>query len=433
MRLTRTCATVGAILGAALATATPSALAAGSGSGSYRLAIAPSSVSGAVSSTFHVAITDDATSALRLGALDLTAPAGFQPTSASLPSTSPGTVSVSGSVVRFRSLRLAPGQTVDATVVATPPCTSPSYAWSSSAYNEWNATGPALTFDAAPSHITGTVSSPCSLVWTTEPTDAVVNQTISGVALDPTGAALQVQLLDGDGNPLSASGVPVTVSIGNNPSGGALSGTTTVDTSGGVAGFDDLSIDTVADGYTLVADTPSNGTGTSTAFNVVTAGTSCPPGQTCQTTTTTNDSTLTVAGSGNVTISTDVGSPLTCPGYTAQDGHWFSFLSSSGAGKLVTYELMPATAQKEAVGGTHFCFGATYDFPTSSGTPAPAGTLPDGASGFIGLLPVCAGAPTTPCVSSRSKTTDPSSPAGYDVTFQVTVPAGLPGDPWGRM
>jgi hypothetical protein len=433
MRLTRMRASVGITLAAALALAAPSALAAGAGSGSYTLVITPSSVSGAVSTSFTVAITDDASSTLRLGALDLAAPAGFQLTSASLPPTSPGTASVSGSVVQFRTLRLAPGQTVDATVVATPPCTAPTYLWSSTGYNEWNASGPVLAFDDAASQTAGTVSSPCSLAWTTEPTDTVVSQVISGTALDPAGPPLQVELLDGNGNSLATSGVPVTVSIDNNPSGGTLSGTTTVDTSGGVASFGDLSIDTAGDGYTLEASTPSNGSGTSTAFNVVTSGATCPPGQTCQTTTTTNDSILTVAGSGNVTISTDVGSPLTCPGYTAQDGHWFSFLSSSGAGKLVTYELMPTTAQKEAVGGTHFCFGATYDFPTSAGTPAPAGTLPDGTSGYIGLLPVCAGTPTTPCISGRTKTPDPSSPAGYDVTFQVTVPAGLPGDPWGRM
>ncbi len=434
MRLTRICVRVGIVLAGMLAAIVPSAFAVASGSGMYSLGITPTQVAGGVSTTFTVAITDEASSTIRLGALDLTAPSGFQLTSASLPPSSPGSATISGNVVQFRTLRLTPGSTVDATVVATTPCADPSYAWTSTAHNEFNDTGAQLTFDAASSQTTGSVTSPCAVLWTTGPTDTVVGQTITGTALTPSGPPLEAQLVDGDGNPIAVSGVPITVSLGANPGGGTLSGTLTEDTgSNGAASFDDLSIDRAADGYTLDADSPGYATGTSGPFNEVSSGTNCPTGQTCTTTTTTNDSSLSVTGSGDLTVSSDVGTPLTCPGYTAQDGNWFSFTSTSGAGKLVTYVLMPSSARKEAVGMTQFCFGATYEFNTNTGTPAPAGTLPDGTSGYIGLLPLCSGTPTQPCISSRSKTSDPSSPAGYDITFQVTIPAGLPGDPWGRM
>jgi hypothetical protein len=45
----------------------------------------------------------------------------------------------------------------------------------------------------------------------------------------------------------------VTVAIGNNPSGGTLSGTLTETVSHGIATFSDLSIDLIGDGYTLLA------------------------------------------------------------------------------------------------------------------------------------------------------------------------------------
>jgi hypothetical protein len=45
----------------------------------------------------------------------------------------------------------------------------------------------------------------------------------------------------------------VTLLIGNNPSGGTLSGTLTVTVSAGIATFSDLSIDQIGDGYTLLA------------------------------------------------------------------------------------------------------------------------------------------------------------------------------------
>ena len=64
----------------------------------------------------------------------------------------------------------------------------------------------------------------------------------------------------------------VTVAIGNNPSGGTLSGTTTVTAVGGIATFSNLSINKVGTGYTLAAADASFGGATSGTFNITPAG-----------------------------------------------------------------------------------------------------------------------------------------------------------------
>jgi hypothetical protein len=128
----------------------------------------------------------------------------------------------------------------------------------------------------------------------------------------------------------------------------------------------------------------------------------------------------------------DLGTPLQCQGYTRQDPNWFSFLvSSSNRSKLITYAVRPAAAETELVGNTKFCLGASSQFTTGTGTPAPAGTLPDGSAGFIGLLPFCSRVSRAPCVDSRGTSPDANSPTGFDVLLRVLIPARLAGDPWG--
>ncbi len=62
-----------------------------------------------------------------------------------------------------------------------------------------------------------------------------------------------MRLLDAYGNlATSDSSISVTLTLGANPAGGTLGGTTTQTVSGGVATFTNLSIDTAGSGYTLV-------------------------------------------------------------------------------------------------------------------------------------------------------------------------------------
>jgi hypothetical protein len=83
------------------------------------------------------------------------------------------------------------------------------------------------------------------LVFLQQPADTAAGQTM---------AAVIVQVVDQFGNAVIGDNThSVTLSIGNNPSGGTLSGTVTVTVVNGVATFSDLSIDQAGDGYTLHA------------------------------------------------------------------------------------------------------------------------------------------------------------------------------------
>src|SRR5439155_8991805 len=62
--------------------------------------------------------------------------------------------------------------------------------------------------------------------------------------------------------------LPVTIAIGNNPFGGALSGTTTQSAVGGVATFPGLSINKAGPNYTLLASSPNLQAATSQQFDV---------------------------------------------------------------------------------------------------------------------------------------------------------------------
>jgi hypothetical protein len=97
-----------------------------------------------------------------------------------------------------------------------------------------------------------------NLTFVTQPTD-----TPAGQAVRPS---IQVRAFDNSGSVLPA--VPVTMSIGVNPTGGALSGTTVVNTDAtGVATFPDLGISEGGDGYTLIASA-GGGSVVSNSFNV---------------------------------------------------------------------------------------------------------------------------------------------------------------------
>jgi hypothetical protein len=441
MRLLRTCFVALALSCAALAVSASSAQAGADSVHAYTLVVSPATVAGGSSTTFTFALTNTSSARGRLGSVNLTPPSGFQVTAVSLPKGSAGTAAVAANVVQLRRLAMNPKTTVNISVTATAPesCGTTSYTWGSAALVEPNFTGTPLTLNASASSLSTSVTTACALQFSTQPHSAVVGQTITGADFDPTGPPITVELVDGNGNLITSSAAPVTIALANSPSGAALSGTTTVDASGGVATFSDLTINQPADGYTLAASSPGATGTTSTPFDETTTAASCPQNQTCQTSITTPVSEFTVTAipssgnpsTGTLSESLDVGTPLQCPGYTAEDSNWFGFfLTTADRRKLITYTVRPTGQGPGLVGSTQFCFGASAEFTTSSGPPAGAGTLPDGSSGFIGLLPTCpAGGP---CISSRGTTPDPSSPTGFDIVLTAEIPASFAGDPWGR-
>lgn len=426
------------LIAALAALAWPAGALADAGQSTYSVVVAPNAAAGGASATYSVTITDSGHSASRLGAVALTAPTGFTPTDAALPPGSPGTASISGDTVDLQGLALAPGQSVTASVTTVDGCQAGTAGWSSYATSEPDFTGTVLTLDRASSSEGVSVVSSCSLTFTGEPADANTGQTISTSPLNPAGPPVTVEVLDGNGNPSPISGLPITASLAAGPGVGTLAGTTTQPTVNGVASFDDLSIDQPGNGYELGAASPGVTPATSTPFNEYTASVTCPPGQSCSTSSSTPTSTLTVnappnAGGNTLTISVDEGTQLTCGAYGSQDPNWYAFTASSTGEKTVTYQVVPSSAEHRVLAGFQFCLGAPYEFTTRSGVPAAPGTLPDGSSGYIGLLPNCPVSPAAPCIASRTSVPDSGSPTGFDAILKVRFPAGLPGDPYGRV
>jgi hypothetical protein len=116
--------------------------------------------------------------------------------------------------------------------------------------------GSPLTFQA-----TGVVGSANRLVFSAQPVNAAV-----GATIDP---AVEVQVQDAAGNVITSADRQVTITLGNNPSGAALSGQTTVSAEDGVARFTNLRLSLPGTGYTLRALASGLSDATSTAFDVV--------------------------------------------------------------------------------------------------------------------------------------------------------------------
>jgi hypothetical protein len=98
------------------------------------------------------------------------------------------------------------------------------------------------------------------LAFTVQPTTAT-----AAAAITP---AVEVAVQDAFENTVPTATVAVTLTIGANPGGGTLSGTTTADAVDGVASFPILSIDKAGDGYTLVASSAPLASTASAAFSI---------------------------------------------------------------------------------------------------------------------------------------------------------------------
>jgi len=98
-----------------------------------------------------------------------------------------------------------------------------------------------------------------NLAFTTQPQSTQAGQTMP---------AVRVTARDASGNTVTGYTGLITVAIGTNPSGGTLSGTTSVNAVSGVATFSTLSINNAGTGYTLTASASGLTGATSTSFNI---------------------------------------------------------------------------------------------------------------------------------------------------------------------
>jgi hypothetical protein len=110
------------------------------------------------------------------------------------------------------------------------------------------------------------IAGPPQLVFTIQPSSTTAGATINGAS-----GGVQVTAKDALGNTVVTFTGGVTVAIGTNPGGGALSGTTNVTAILGVATFPNLSINRPGTGYTLTASAAGATAGTSGPFNITSA------------------------------------------------------------------------------------------------------------------------------------------------------------------
>ncbi|HET9708169.1 MAG TPA: Ig-like domain-containing protein, partial [Gemmatimonadales bacterium] len=91
------------------------------------------------------------------------------------------------------------------------------------------------------------------------------SNTVPGQPISPD---IQVEVRDAGGNRVTSSGATVSLAIGNNPSSGTLSGTTSHAAASGLATFSGLSINNAGSGYTLIASSTGLTPATSPAFDI---------------------------------------------------------------------------------------------------------------------------------------------------------------------
>jgi len=410
----------------------------------YTLNVSPSSVGAGSSTRFSATFANLPGQQQQLGSANLTVPAGFTLVAAEMASGASGTVTASGNTVQLRNLALQPGSSLTVYVTATAPCAATTGTWSGLAKQSNDFNGPPgnnFTIAAAGSSLTATVTGACALRFVTQPANARVGAAISGTAYTPppTGPGVGVETIDGAGNRVTTSGTPITMAIGTATGLGALSGTTTVNTTAGVATFTTLAINAPGT-YTLSASSPGLTSASSNVFRIDTVVVSCTEDVSCsgtvQDSTTrldvTADPTNAASDAGVLTLSFGTGFTLDCAGYTefSPDTALVTYSTETRAKTAVLtidkkqMNLFP----NNGASFMQFCFGSPQTFKTASGADATVqGSVDWDGNGtadpvYVGLLPDCG---VAPCVSRRNKT------GAGDGVLTALLPAG-PSDPYGR-
>jgi hypothetical protein len=281
-------------------------------------------------------------------------------------------------------------------------------------------------------------SSPCSLAFTTDgqPAGTAANATITS-RFNSQGGPVKVEVLDASGVLVTNGKAAITIAIAANPGGGTLSGTKTLNTSGGVASFSNLSIDKHGFGYTLTATSRGMNAATSADFDIWGSLQQCstPPCSASQSSATTMG-TVSTPSTGQVVLGAGLGGvSYDCAGnyHPLSDPFSFDVLdSSSGAAQPDAQFTVVLRIDKSVVqSSTHpgastwqICYASTVwpNWPMTT-RPGTSGTaMIGGVTFFTGLLPDCSVTPVAPCVQARTK----DNAGDVIVTFLAS------GDPIGK-
>ena len=268
-----------------------------------------------------------------------------------------------------------------------------------------------------------TKSNPCSLAFTTDgqTANAVVNAAITS-GFNSQGGPVKVEVLDELGQLVTNVKTAVTVAITPtaNPGDGKLSGTKTVNTSGGVASFSNLSIDQPGIGYTLTATSRGMNSATSDFFTIWGSLQHCsPPSCSASASTATTSGTVTTTSPVPDTqlLGTGIGGvSYSCPTYQPlSDALNFDVLdSSSGAAQpnaqfTASLEIDKSVVKSSGHPGAstwQICYAVPHTMPPSftvrPGTPYGTAMI-GGVTYDTGLLPDCSSTQGAPCVQARNK------------------------------
>jgi hypothetical protein len=118
---------------------------------------------------------------------------------------------------------------------------------------------------------------------------------------------------------------------------------------------------------------------------------------------------------------------LDCAGYQPVDTSAYQFFLGGTFRGTVVYKVTYTVDTTKSPAKLEFCLGATYKFKTSLGKAAKAVTLPNGLSGFAGLVPLCKKVPKGPCLVSKGP-----APGGQGAELKLLIRAVAGEDPWGR-
>jgi hypothetical protein len=317
-------------------------------------------------------------------------------------------------VIQLRFLDLQPSESATVTVDTTVACVSGDRVWGFVGKQSSTFVGAPNFGLALGSSLITHMPGACdfSLAFVTQPTNATVNEAITGSPFDEAGAPVAVGLVDDGGNVVPTASATISLAIGANPSGGVLSGTTTVDTVDGVASFPGISIDATGLDYTLVASADGEDSVESNTFVIADDGLEC-TGTTCTATATAGNTTATVTANGLTPSDTlfvvlDV-ETLDCPNYV-EVSSVVTFESTGNKKKRITITVQNPPPRD---GGFEVCYESPTPFTDNAGNVVTLGLLP--GCGAVNKIP--------PCIVQKTTTLD-------QVTITFNAPAG---DPKGRV
>jgi hypothetical protein len=398
----------------------------------YTVVVESPQQAGATDSAYTVTLTNKAAHQ-KLGSANLTVPAEF--TIVGVPSTSRGTVSREGNLLKLRNLELPNDGSVTVTLGLQMPCAPGDYAWAVQAKqsNEFRGEGN----DMGP--VSGTLSTRvegggCRLRFVAQPAAAERNTQIRAVEFQPTSSRLvAVEVVDGRGNRVTSFTGTIELQLVQSGPGTLTPDTARSTAVAGLASFSNLSINRSGE-YNLRATTPVSGfaAAVSEEFKIIDVVEPC-TASSCTATLAGTNTTSTVTGTGGsgtgfVLLSLNLGREPVCAGYTPPTPDWYEFETTVPREKTVTATFSKAamTAFGKPAWKLQICFAAPIKFPAKDGPAKPFdydGDPSNGAEGFVGLLPDCPYKPKTPCISKRE------SVYGGGAIVKFLVPLVWGGDP----